>query len=56
MCRLFQCIVERKMTQKSIVKYTNDVQSPTNLEPLKVIKEGTVEKKGHGLAVLMWPK
>ena len=30
--------------------------SPTNFGPGKPIKEGLVEKKGHSVAFLMWPK
>ena len=56
MCRLLQCIVDRKMTQRNIEKYISDVRSLTDLEPIKVIKEGMVEKKGQGMAVLMWHK
>lgn len=36
-----------------------DLQStkaPSNLGPGKPIKEGLVEKKGHSVAFLMWPK
>ena len=44
------------MTQRSIENYISDIRSPTDLEPVRVIKEGMVEIKGHGLAALMWPK
>ena len=31
-------------------------KGPSNLGPGKPIKEGLVEKKGHSVAFLMWPK
>ena len=56
MCRLLQCIVDRKMTQRNIDNYISDVRSSTFVDSVKVIKEGMVEIKGHGLVALMWSK
>ena len=56
MCRLLQCIVDRKMTQKNIANYISNVRSSAFLDSVKVIKVGMVQMKGHGLVALMWPK
>ena len=48
-------IIKRVRLTPSLVDLPS-TNSPTNLGPGKPIKEGLVEKKGHSVAFLMWPK
>ena len=45
-----------RLTPSLVDLHVSSTQSPTNLGPGKPIKEGLVEKKGHSVAFLMWPK
>ena len=41
---------------KRVTLDVTPAQTPANLEPALPIMEGLVEKKGHSVAFLMWPK
>ena len=47
---------KRVTLMPSSLKDVSTPKSPTDLGPGVPIKEGLVEKKGHSVAFLMWPK
>ena len=46
----------RMAIPKQVTLDVSPVQTPTNFRAALPIKEGLVEKKGHSVAFLMWPK